>query len=377
MTNASRHNAAASRARLTDDPPMSPPTPTTPLRELSASSAVADVSTDGAFARKASTFRASFGDGPNDGAHPPVGNRYELVVSLACPWACRALATMALRGLDDAIAVRVTHPVWARTRPGDEADTHSGWVFVDDASRAQPSPSGRGAFVATNSDACGPEGVASVRELYEMVNAPKEQRFTVPVVWDTVTKTIVNNESSEIIRELNDPKWNAVAKNPEVDLYPAELREEIDAVNAWVYEKINNGVYKCGFAVSQSAYDEAVDALFDALDECERILSRRRYIAGNVLTEADVRLFQTLIRFDEVYVVYFKTNKKFIHQYEHLSGYVRELYQMDALRASVDMNHIKYHYFASHPSLNVHAIVPAGPNVDLFAPHGRDGAYPR
>ena len=348
----------------------------TPLSKLSASSAVADVSTDGAFARKASTFRASFGD--DDASYPPAANRYELIVSLACPWACRTLATMALRGLDDAIAVRVTHPVWARTRPGDENDTHCGWVFVDaDAERARASPSGRGTFVVPNSDPRGPEGVESVRELYEMVNAPKEQRFTVPVVWDTVTKTIVNNESSEIIRELNDAKWNAFAKHPEVDLYPVELREEIDAINAWVYDKINNGVYKCGFAVSQAAYDEAVNALFDALDECERILSRRRYIAGDVLTEADVRLFQTLIRFDEVYVVYFKTNKRFIHQYDHLSGYVRELYQMDALRKSVDMKHIKFHYFASHPSLNVHAIVPAGPNVDLFAPHGRDGAYPR
>lgn len=200
-----------------------------------------------------------------------------------------------------------------------------------------------------------------------------------PLIWDTVKKTIVNNESADIVRELN-AKWNAYCSTPEraaLDLYPEALREKIDEVNAWVYDKINNGVYKCGFATSQEAYNEAVTELFDALDRVERILSTSRYLCGDVFTEADVRLFMTLIRFDEVYVVYFKTNKKFIHQYEHMFGYLRELYQMPELGSTVNMSHIKNHYFASHPSLNVHAVVPIGPCVDLNAPHGRDGPYPR
>ena len=337
------------------------------------STAVADVTKTGAFDRKPSTFRRAFDD---HGAHPPARGRYVLHVSLACPWAHRALIARALKGLEDAIDVRVTSPVWARTRPDLDDDAHCGWVFTAPGERRR-NPAGRGWFVAdANCASTGAEGATTIRALYDAVGAPKEQRFTVPLMWDVETRDIVNNESSDILRELN-VKFNRFARRPEVDLYPESTRARVDEVNEWIYEKINNGVYKCGFATSQEAYEEAARALFDALDECERILSRSRYIAGDALTEADVRLFVTLIRFDEVYVVYFKTNKKFIHQYEHLSGYVRELYQMPEFRETTSFKHIKEHYFASHPPLNPHAIVPVGPDVDLDAPHGRDGAYPR
>ena len=338
--------------------------------------AVADVSPTGAFARKASTFRNAF---DANGAHPPEAHRYVLVVSLACPWAARCLAALRAKGLEDVLDVAVTHPVWGKTRPDDPNDAHAGWRFVKPGT-VVTGPSGRGAFEADarcSATAC--EGAEFVRDLYEICGAPTEQRFTVPLIWDTLRKTIVNNESSEILRELNTKFQDFCSSDAarEVDLYPEHLRPKIDEINQWVYDDINNGVYKCGFAVSQSAYDEAVKNLFSALDRCEELLARSRYIAGDVFTEADVRLFMTLIRFDEVYVVYFKTNKKFIHQYEHMGAYVRELYQMPALRRATDFAHIKQHYFASHPSLNPHAIVPCGPNVDLDAAHGRDGPYPR
>lgn len=350
--------------------------PSDDLIKLSAASAVADVSATGAFARKQSTFLNAFAE---EGAYAPEAGRYELNVSLACPWACRVLAVLKLKGLEHVFDVHVTHPVWARTKPDDADDTHCGWVFVvADETSTVTGPSGKGEYaVDAACSSSGSAGVKTIRALYDMVGAPPEQRFTVPLIWDRKTQTIVNNESSVLVRELNS-KFNHLATNPGLDLYPEHLRATIDEINDWVYHGINNGVYKCGFAISQSAYDQAVEELFKALDRCDVLLSQRRYIAGDVLTEADVRLFQTLIRFDQVYVVYFKTNKKFIHQYEHLSGYVRELYQMDAMRVGVvDMSHIKTHYFASHPVLNAHGIIPCGPDVDLFAPHGRDGAYPR
>ena len=218
-------------------------------------------------------------------------------------------------------------------------------------------------------------GSKYVRDLYDKVGAPAGTRFTVPILWDKKTHRIVSNESSEIIRDLNS-RFNDFAKNPKLDLYPESLRAEIDSVNEWIYHDINNGVYKCGFAVSQAAYDEAVTNLFNALDKVEAILSARRFIAGDVLTEADVRLFCTLVRFDEVYVVYFKTNKKCIREYPNMSNYVRDVYQTEGMKKSVNMWHIKTHYFTSHPVLNANAIIPAGPDWwDLDAPHDRAAKF--
>jgi len=271
--------------------------------------------------------------------------------------------------------VVVVHPTWQRTRPGVEGDEHCGWAFANESGEPFSSPSGHGSFSNEGSMTDPLNGAKFVRDLYELANAPATQRYTVPILWDGKLKTIVNNESSVLIRELNS-SFNNIAKNPGMDLYPEPLRPAIDAVNEWVYSGINNGVYKCGFAISQEAYDGAVAELFDALDRVEEILSKQRYIAGDVFTEADVRLFQTLIRFDEVYVVYFKTNRKCIREYKHMSEYVKEVYQMPGMGETVDMNHIKVHYFTSHPTLNTHAIIPSGPGTDFSAPHNRAELFP-
>ena len=333
------------------------------------STAVADVSAAGAFVRKDAGFRARIEPG---GRHPPERDRYHLYVSYACPWACRTLAVLGLKGLEDVVSVTAVHPTWQKTRPNDASDSHAGWAFARPG-EVLANPAGVGAFVADDKCAADPnhDDVAFVRDLYDKVGAPPGTRFTVPVLWDKTLGEIVSNESSEIIRDLYG-RFDAFAKRPDLDLYPERLRAEIDEINEWVYHGINNGVYKCGFATSQAAYDEACAELFACLDRCEAILEKRRFIAGDVLTEADVRLFHTLVRFDEVYVVYFKTNKKAIREYANLSAYVRDVYQTPGMRQSVDMAHIKTHYFTSHPVLNAHAIVPMGPETDLDAPHGRD-----
>lgn len=197
-------------------------------------------------------------------------------------------------------------------------------------------------------------------------------KYTVPVLWDKKTNTIVNNESSDILRIFNTAfNEGGIATNPTLDLYPESLRSEIDQVNEWVYDKINNGVYKCGFAKTQEAYEIAFNDLFEALDRVEEILSKKRYLCGDVLTEADVRLFMTLIRFDPVYVVYFKTDRKAIREYPALADYVRDLYQTAGIKESVSILHIKRHYFTSHPKLNAYAIVPGGPRAWWEEAHGR------
>ena len=335
--------------------------------------AVADVSATGAFVRKDSIFRNRI---EKDGPFPPEAGRYHVYVSLACPWACRVVSTIGLKGLGDVISWSSVHPTWQKTRAADPDDTHAGWAFAD-AGEALSSPSGCGSFSGGNyeSDPLHGSAVRFVRDLYDRAGATGT-RFTVPILWDKKTDTIVSNESSEIIRDLND-QFDAFATNSSLDLYPESKRGAIDALNEWIYHGVNNGVYKCGFATTQAAYDEAVTELFRCLDEIENILSQSRYIAGSEITEADVRLFPTLARFDEVYVVYFKTNKKALREYPHISGYIRDVYQTEGIKPSVDMWHIKTHYFTSHPVLNANAVVPVGSDWDFDAPHGREGAYPR
>jgi putative glutathione S-transferase len=212
-----------------------------------------------------------------------------------------------------------------------------------------------------------------MRDVYELAGATGPGvRYTVPAFFDRATKTVVSNESSDIMRFLNT-EFNALARQPELDFCPEALRAVIDETNSWVYDAINNGVYRCGFATSQAAYEEAFQALYAALERVEAILTKQRYIAGSQLTEADVRLFVTLIRYDEVYAVYFKTNGRLIRELPETFAWLRELYQMPAIKRSVNMQHIKFHYYSSHPTLNVHAIVPVGcTSVDLEAPHNRD-----
>ncbi|GFR42957.1 hypothetical protein Agub_g3954, partial [Astrephomene gubernaculifera] len=318
-----------------------------------ARTALDETSKAGEFKRTEAGFRSKVEPG---GRFEPEAGRYHLYISLACPWACRCLAVLYMKGLEDAIGLSVTHPTWQRTRPDDPRDEHTGWVFRSPGDPPLASSTGHGSF---GCEGCVPDtvnGVRCVRDLYEMAQ-DTTGKYSVPVLWDKKEKTIVNNESSEIIRIFNS-SFNNVAKNPGLDLYPESLRGTIDELNAWTYPTINNGVYRCGFATSQAAYDAAFEELFSALDRCEALLAGRRYLAGPQVTEADVRLFQTLIRFDEVYVVYFKTNKRFIREYPNLSGYIRDLFQSPPLGRATDMSHIKTHYFTSHPRLNPHAIIP-------------------
>jgi putative glutathione S-transferase len=279
-----------------------------------------------------------------DGASgfPAESGRYRLYVSRACPWAHRALIVRALKGLEDAIPVSVVH--WHM------AD--QGWEFPEGA----PEPE---------------IGARYLRELYQHADPHYTGRVTVPTLWDRRQQTIANNESADLVRILNRT-FDGVARRPELDLYPGDLQREIDSVNEEVYHHVNNGVYKAGFATTQAAYEEAFDRLFATLDRLEDRLGRQRYLAGDRLTEADIRLFTTLVRFDAVYVGHFKCNKSRIADYPNLHGLTREIYQLPGVRETVDFEHIKKHYYVSHTMVNPTQIVPKGPELALDAPHDRD-----
>lgn len=299
-------------------------------------------STGGKFVRKESVFRDRVTADGSSGFKAEA-NRYHLYVSMACPWAHRALIFRKLKKLEDVISLSVVDPLM-----GDE-----GWAFSANAG-------------------CIPDIVndsSRLSQVYTKANPDYTGRVVVPVLWDKKQKTIVNNESSEIIRMLNS-EFNE-SGDDSVDFYPEDLREEIDKVNALVYENINNGVYKCGFATSQAAYESAFDSLFGALEKVESILTHQRYLAGSRLTEADWRLFTTLVRFDPVYVGHFKCNLKRIADYPNLSNYLRDLYQRPGIAETVNMDHIKRHYYMSHPSVNPTGIVPKGPVLNLSAAHNR------
>jgi glutathionyl-hydroquinone reductase len=227
-------------------------------------------------------------------------------------------------------------------------------------------------FVAPKDGATGDRvnSFAGLREAYLQSNPAFDGAMTVPVLWNKSAGRIVNNESSEIIRMLNS-ELNEFAEHPELDFYPEPLRDKIDATNEWVYASINNGVYRCGFATKQQAYGRAFNELFTSLDRAEVLLAEQRYLTGERFTEADIRLFVTLLRFDAVYVAHFKTNKKRIVDYPNLWAYTREIYQMPGIAETVNMRHIKGHYFESHRHINPHGIVPDGPELDFSEPHGR------
>jgi putative glutathione S-transferase len=286
-------------------------------------------SNDGKFKRQESSFRNQITADGSSG-FPAERGRYRLYVSLACPWAHRTLIFRTLKGLEDAIDVVIVDPLMAE----------EGWVLPD----GNP-----------------------LHTIYTQAQADYTGRVTVPVLWDKQTNTIVNNESAEIIRMLNSEFGNEGS-----NYYPTDLHTEIDAINEVVYHSINNGVYKAGFATSQDAYEEAVKDLFAALDKVENILSENRYLTGETITEADWRLFTTLVRFDAVYVGHFKCNLKRIIDYPNIWGYLKELYQIPGVAETVDMDHIKRHYYASHTMINPTAIVPVGPEIDFLERHGRD-----
>ncbi len=307
----------------------------------------------GEFIRTKSGFRnwvtsdGSSGPSGEDGFKAEPG-RYHLYVSYACPWAHRTLIYRVLKGLQDVISVSVVHPLM----PSES------WVFGD-----YP-----GATVDHVNHA------EYMEENYLKADPDFDGLVTVPVLWDKKRQTIVNNESSEIIRMLNTAfsEFANIESGADVDLYPQELQEEIDEINELVYKHVNNGVYRAGFARTQKAYDRAFDRLFDTLDQLEERLSKQRYLVGRQITEADWRLFTTLVRFDAVYYNHFKTNRQRLIDYPHLWAYTRELYQIPGIAQTVNMDHIKYHYFASHRSINPTGIVPKGPDLDFMQVHGRE-----
>jgi len=284
----------------------------------------------GRFVRQESRFREWVGERPEEG-------RYHLYVSLACPWASRIVIVRQVKGLEDILAMTVVDPV----------RDDRGWRFTAE----QPDPV---------------NGFTYLKEAYELTDPGFADRVTVPVLFDTAANRIVNNESAEILRMLN--RWSTTGP----DLYPEDLRTAIDDVNDRVYNSVNNGVYRAGFATTQAAYEEAFDELFAGLDWLDDRLATRRYLLGDELTEADWRLFVTLVRFDAVYVGHFKCNLRRIADYAHLSGYLRDLYQQPGIADTVDFDHIKRHYYTTHPSINPTRIVPKGPELDLWAPHGRE-----
>ncbi len=299
-------------------------------------------STGGRFVRSDAQFRhwvtpdGSAGPSGEDGFKAEAG-RYHLYVSLACPWANRTLILRALKGLEDMISVSVVNPYMAE----------NGWTF-------EPGPG----VIAD------PVGQAKyMYEVYLRADPTYSGRVTVPVLWDLQRNTIVSNESSEIIRMLNSAFDGIGAK--EGDYSPEDVLPEIDAVNAFTYDAVNNGVYKAGFATDQRVYEGEVQALFAALDELEEKLGRQRFLAGDRVTEADWRLFTTLIRFDAVYYGHFKCNLKRLSDYDNLWSYTRELYQYPGVADTVNFDHIKQHYYRSHDTINPNGIVPAGPILDL------------
>ncbi len=305
-------------------------------------------STKGKFVRQSAAFRnwitASGEPGPDgEGGFQAELGRYHLYVSLACPWAHRTLIFRKLKGLEEAISVSVVNAYMGA----------EGWTF-------EP---GDGVV------ADGVNNVSRLHEIYTLADANYTGRVTVPVLWDKKKKTIVSNESAEIIRMLNSA-FDDVGAQPG-DYYPEELRDEIDSLNSTIYSNINNGVYKAGFATTQAAYEEAANTLFTTLDSLEERLSSQRYLVGSKVTEADWRLFTTLVRFDPVYVGHFKCNRRRLIDYQNLWGYVCDLYQTPGVADTVDLDYIKRHYYGSHTTINPTGIVPIGPDIDYAATHER------
>ncbi|MFB9807961.1 glutathione S-transferase family protein [Haladaptatus pallidirubidus] len=299
---------------------------------------------EGEFERQTTTFR-EWVEADEDAEFPSESGRYHLYVSYACPWAHRTLVTRALKGLEDAISVSIVDPY----RRDD------GWEF---------SPERSGCTADTVN------GTEYLRDVYTEADPEFTGRVTVPVLWDKRKETIVNNESADIMRML-DTAFDSVAER-DVTFYPEAYRGEVDETIEAIYEPVNNGVYRAGFADTQSAYETAVTELFDALDHWETVLADQRYLVGEKLTEADFAMFTTLVRFDAVYATHFKCNLRRITDYPNMRNYLKELYQLPGVAETVRMDHIKEHYYRSHTDINPKQIVPKGPELDFENEHDRE-----
>ncbi|MGF2736565.1 glutathione S-transferase family protein [Marinobacter sp. DUT-1] len=307
--------------------------------------------TGGKFEREAARFRnwvtADGSPGPSgEGGFKAESGRYHLYVSMACPWAHRTLIFRKLKGLEKHVSVSVVHPDMVE----------NGWEFRPGDKQHQDHL----------------HNFRFMHEVYTRAAPDYTGRVTVPTLWDKERETIASNESAEIIRMFNSAFNDLEGVNADLDFYPEALRPEIHEVNERVYHTVNNGVYKAGFATAQDKYEQAYRALFESLDWLEERLSRQRYLVGGQLTEADWRLFTTLIRFDAVYYSHFKCNRQQIREFPNLSGYLRDLYQVPGVAETVDIGQIKRHYYVSQRTINPTQIVPVGPELDFDAPHGRD-----
>jgi len=311
-----------------------------------------ETSASGEFQRQEDAFREWIS---NDGstAYPAVAGRYHLYVSLACPWASRTVIFRKLKGLEDTIGMTVVDPI------RDE----KGWAFRE--------PTGGMTSVSSFASTDPINGFNFLSEAYKATDPDFAQRVTVPVLWDKKTKRIVNNCEDDICRMFNDA-FTAVARNQEIDLFPKEIEQEHAKLSDFLYDNVNNGVYKAGFATRQRPYEISCRKVFEALDQLEQRLSRSRYLFDKRIVEADWRLFCTLVRFDVVYHGHFKCNIRRIVDYVNLQGYLMDLYQHPGIAETVNFDHIKRHYYMTHEEINPTRIVPLGPALDLTLPHGRE-----
>jgi glutathionyl-hydroquinone reductase len=315
----------------------------------------------GEFQRQEDAFREWIS---NDGStsYPAVAGRYHLYVSLACPWASRTVIFRKLKGLEDAVGVTVVDPI------RDE----KGWAFRDPSGETRSAASGKWDDTEVVPSSTDPiNGFKFLNEAYAATDPNFDGRVTVPVLWDKKTKKIVNNCEDDICRMFNDA-FNAVAQNKDVDLFPKEIEAEHAKLSDFLYDNVNNGVYKAGFATRQRAYEISCKKVFDALDELENRLSKSRYLFDNRIVEADWRFFCTLVRFDVVYHGHFKCNIRRVIDYANLQGYLLDLYQRPGIADTVNFDHIKRHYYMTHEEINPTRIVPIGPALDLTRPHGRE-----
>jgi len=314
-------------------------------------------SPSGEFQRQADAFRDWISSDGTTG-YPAVADRYHLYISLACPWASRTLIARKLLGLEKVIGLTVVDPVrdergWAFRDPNSDSDSN------EEASSHEP-------FASTDPI----NGFHFLAEAYQLTDPNFDGRVTVPVLWDKVTKKIVNNCEDDICRMFNDA-FRGLAQNKEIDLFPRDIAAEQEKLSDFIYDKINNGVYKAGFTTRQHVYERACKQLFDALDQVEERLAKSRYLFGTRIVETDWRLFCTLIRFDVVYYIHFKCSLRRILDYHNLQGYLIDLYQHDGIAETVNFDHIKRHYYMTHRAINPSRIVPIGPILDLTREHGR------
>ena len=343
-----------------------------PLTMTKAHTALDEMASDGEFKRTAAAFLG--GQVAPGTKYEPAAGRYHLYVSLACPWAAGTLTALHVKGLDHVISHSICHPTWRRTRPDDPDDKHYGWHFKSPGDAPVSNELGHGENECD--EACVADsvnGFGTMRQVYELAK-DTSGKYSTPVLFDKETSTIVSNESLDILRIL-DSSFQDLAKNPKINLFPGgETAAELEALNKEVvYEGVNNAVYKCGFATKQKAYDDSFKQLFASLAILEERLATKRFLGDTAQpTWLDIRLFHTLVRFDPVYVVYFKTNAKFIADFPNLLGFMRDVYQWSEVRRSVNVKHIKMHYFTSHVALNTYGIIPGHEGPDLLADSGRE-----